>query len=113
MSRVADSLPVWQGPWRDTATQTPPHRQGPKLSELALSDDERTTLQGWARRATSDQALALRCWIVLACAEGTSNAEVAAVTKWRSRFVTRRLEGLADEPRPGTPARSVMSRSSR
>jgi transposase len=63
---------------------------------------------------TSDQALALRCRIVLACAEGASNAEVAArlgisrptVTKWRSRFVARRLEGLADEPRPGA-ARTI------
>jgi transposase len=46
---------------------------------------------------------------VLACASGASNAAVATqlgtsrptVTKWRSRFVARRLEGLADEPRPG------------
>jgi transposase len=98
----------------DTATQTPPRRRGPKLPELALSDEERTTLQRWARRATSGQALALRCRIVLACAEGASNQAVAArlgisrptVTKWRSRFVARRLEGLADEPRPGA-ARTI------
>ena len=98
----------------DTATQTPPRRRGPKLPELALSDEERTTLQRWARRATSGQALALRCRIVLACASGASNAAVAerlgisrpTVTKWRSRFVARRLDGLADEPRPGA-ARTI------
>ena len=28
------------------------------------------------------------------------------MTKWRSRFLTRRLEGLADEPRPGA-ARTI------
>jgi transposase len=84
-------------------------RRGPKLAPLVLTDEERATLVRWARRAKSSQALALRCRIVLACAEGASNVEVArrlgislpTVGKWRSRFVTRRLEGLADEPRPG------------
>ena len=98
----------------DPASPTPPRRRGPKLPELALTQDERATLTRWARRATSGQALALRCRIVLACAEGASNAEVAArlgisrptVTKWRSRFVARRLQGLADEPRPGA-ARTI------
>jgi transposase len=98
----------------DTATNTPARRRGPKLPELALTDEERTTLERWARRRTSSQALALRCRIVLACAEGASNAAVATqlrvsrptVTKWRSRFVARRLEGLADEPRPGA-ARTI------
>ncbi len=55
--------------------------------------------------------MALRCRIVLACAEGTPNYLVAkrlgvnqaTVRKWRTRFVNRRLEGLADEPRPGAP----------
>jgi hypothetical protein len=28
--------------------------------------------------------------------------------KWRQRFRTSRLEGLADEPRPGAPEPSVM-----
>src|SRR6266550_2681373 len=98
----------------DTATDTPPRRRGPKLPELVLTDDERATLQRWARRSRSGQALALRCRIVLACASGASNAEVVrrlgvsrpTVTKWRSRFVARRLEGLADEPRPGA-ARTI------
>jgi transposase len=98
----------------DTATTTPPRRRGPKLPELALSGEERVTLERWARRRKSSQALALRCRIVLACAEGHSNTAVAdrlgvskpTVTKWRSRFVARRLDGLADEPRPGA-ARTI------
>jgi transposase len=98
----------------DTATETPARRRGPKLPELALTEDERATLQRWARRAKSSQALALRCRIVLACASGASNQAVAerggvsrpTVTKWRSRCVARRLEGLADEPRPGA-ARTI------
>jgi transposase len=48
---------------------------------------------------------------VLRCAEGGTIGEVAAelgvsrdtVSKWRSRFVRDRLEGLTDEPRPGRP----------
>jgi transposase len=78
---------------------------------LVLTDEERETLERWARRPNSAQALALRCRIVLACAEGVPNYQVAerlgvnqaTVRKWRTRFVARRLEGLADEPRPGAP----------
>jgi transposase len=78
---------------------------------LVLTEDERQTLERWARRAKSSQALALRCRIVLACAEGATNKAVAeqlgiwpqTVTKWRGRFVGQRLEGLSDEPRPGRP----------
>jgi transposase len=83
-------------------------RGRPKAS-LVLNDEERETLERWARRPNSAQALALRCRIVLACAEGATNREVArrlgvnqaTVCKWRGRFVTRRLDGLSDEPRPG------------
>src|SRR3954471_21152833 len=78
---------------------------------LELSDDERETLQRWARRPKSSQQLALRSRIVLACADGHTNTAVAellginkvTVGKWRARFVQHRLEGLADEPRPGAP----------
>ena len=75
---------------------------------------EKTTLQGWTRRLKSAQALALRARIVLQCADGQTNQDVAqalrvtkqTVGKWRSRFLPQRLDGLLDEPRPGAP-RSV------
>src|SRR3569833_2253410 len=83
----------------------------PKLPPLVLSDEERETLLRWSRRRTTAQALALRSRIVLRCADGGSNSEVAdefgvkrhTVAKWRSRFVSDGLEGLSDEPRPGAP----------
>jgi hypothetical protein len=61
----------------DPTSAAPPRRRGPKLPELVLTDQKRTTLERWARRRKSSQALALRCRIVLACAEGHSNQAVA------------------------------------
>ena len=48
---------------------------------------------------------------MLECAGGHTNREVsrrlgvseATVSKWRRRFISQRLEGLHDEPRPGVP----------
>lgn len=87
---------------------------GRPKTPLVLTEDERATLERWASRPTGGQGLALRCQIVLACAEGLDNKVVAArlgvhqstVVRWRARFVVRRLAGLSDEPHPGT-ARTV------
>jgi transposase len=91
---------------------------GRPKAPLTLADDERGVLERWARRPGSAQALALRSKIVLACADGTANKDVAArlgvtpqmVGKWRARFVTARLDGLADEPRPGQPRKITDER---
>jgi transposase len=86
-------------------------RPGRRKAELVLSEAERAQLARWSRRAKTAQYLALRARIVLRCAEGGSNKQIAAelgigaatVNRWRARFIADRMEGLADEPRVGRP----------
>jgi transposase len=86
---------------------------GRPKARLVVAPSERERLLAWARRPKTAQALALRARIVLKCAEGLDNIDVAeelrvtpqTVGRWRRRFLERRLAGLLDEPRPGAPRR--------
>jgi transposase len=85
--------------------------RGRPLTAVTVGPEDREVLERWARRPSSAQALALRCRIVLAAADGLSNVEIAerlgcnriTAGKWRARFVAEGLDGLWDEPRPGAP----------
>jgi Homeodomain-like domain len=94
---------------------------GRPIPLLQLSREERETLERWSRRHTTAQALALRCRMVRACAEGRSNTAVAGrllvtiqtVGKWRHRFVERRLwRGCSMSPALGLRGRSATTPSS-
>jgi transposase len=84
---------------------------GRPTQPIVLTEDEPDKLQQWARRLKTSQRLALRARIVLGCADGMENRQVArqpritdqTVCKWRERFRRARLEGLPDEPRLGAP----------
>lgn len=86
---------------------------GRPLVSLSLSLEQRKQLQAWSHRPKTAQALALRSRIVLLAADGMSNTEIArrqgcslpTAGKWRQRFVDLGVDGLLDEPRPGTPRR--------
>ncbi len=86
-------------------------RTGRPKQPVALEPAEKEKLEMLRRRPKTAQRVALRSKIVLGAAEGQSNQEIArrlgitgaTVGKWRERFRLRGLEGLSDEPRPGTP----------
>jgi transposase len=86
-------------------------RTGRPKARLVISTEQRETLESWARRRTTAQALALRSRIVLNCGEGGFDGEVAkrlginrlTVGRWRRRFIREGVDGLLDEPRPGAP----------
>jgi hypothetical protein len=79
----------------------------PELTELTLTSDERETLERWARRPTTAQALAQRARMILACADGRPNDHVArrervtrqTVGRWRARSVSKRSSGVAGAAR--------------
>ena len=89
-------------------------RMGRPKPELLLKDDERAELTRLGGRQRVGAAVALRAKIVLACARGLDNCDVAeelgvtpqTVCKWRRRFLERGMEGLLDNGRTGRP-RSV------
>src|SRR6266542_6992698 len=84
-------------------------RRGRPKVALILTDEERRRLESLAHRSRSAPHVARRARIILACAEVTDSKVLArrlhvtpaTVCKWRGRFVTDRLDGLYDEPRPG------------
>src|SRR5215467_1419742 len=88
-------------------------RTGRPKRPLELTDEDRDKLTTIALRPKSAQAMAMRARIVLFCAQGMSNSEVArklhitgaTVGKWRERFRESGMDGLLDEPRVGAPRR--------
>ncbi len=79
--------------------------------DLTLSESDRLVLENWTRSTSVRAGFAERARIVLALADGQGPSEVArrlevsrpTVSKWRQRYATLGLAGLADAPRSGRP----------
>jgi transposase len=84
---------------------------GRPVAKIELTNAEREKLSLIARRRKAQQQESQRARILLLCAEGLPNKEVArreqvtshTVGKWRARFAKERLAGLVDAPRAGAP----------
>jgi len=79
-----------------------PEPLGRPMAPVVLSPNEQMILKTWSRSPEFPSAMARRATVILACADGKSNAAVAqetslpteAVGKLRRRFLARRINGL-------------------
>jgi transposase len=82
-------------------------------AEIRLTGDEEAILRSWSRKSKGERRRVERAQIILMSHEGATveqiakhlNTRTARVSKWRQRFVARRLNALSDAPRSGKPAR--------
>jgi transposase len=82
-----------------------------EATPIALTAAERATLAGWVRSGKTEHRLVERARIVLLAGDGWGSRAIArevgcargVVSRWRVRFATDRLAGLADAPRSGKP----------
>jgi len=75
------------------------------------SDEDRATLERWARSSSEEARYVLRAKMILGCLYGKSVTAVAkhlhvrpnTVILWRQRFTAQGIKGLRDQPRSGKP----------
>lgn len=81
----------------------------PKRVRLELTQEDEATLKMWANSTKTEHRLVLRAKVILLASEGKTLGEISQKTglhpqncyKWRKRFETHGLDGLADKPGRG------------
>lgn len=79
--------------------------------EVRLAPRVRRELESWRRKGTMEARLVQRADIILRCADGQRNSEIAdalrihpvSVSRWRHRFIKGGIEALHDVPCSGKP----------
>src|SRR3972149_1860976 len=93
-----------------------PMRIAPKV---AVTDEQRETLERWSRGRTTPARLVRRAKMVMRAAEGKQNIEIAdelgvertVVARWRKRFADHGRAGIEkDAPRGGRRPNQAMAR---
>jgi transposase len=80
-------------------------------TKISLTDEERETLTAWSRSGAGEHRKVERARVILLASEGLPARKIALrlktrlarVSKWRQRFVQKRLAGLEDAARSGKP----------
>ena len=84
-----------------------------RQASLELSKVQRQELKGLVRVGAGKERMAFRARLILQCAAGADNLQVArdlkttqqTVTFWRKRFLQKGVGGLSDSVRSGRPER--------
>jgi hypothetical protein len=86
---------------------------GRPKANLELTETQRQELERMARASTSEKRMVFRARLILQCATGADNVQVAktlgtslqTITFWRGRFLREGMGGLAELARSGRPER--------
>lgn len=86
--------------------------------QIVLPESDRTILEHTCRRHKASADEKIRASIILLASEGMQNLEISkqtkvsrvTVTKWRSRYLEKGLDGLLDAPRTGRPRTIPMEK---
>jgi transposase len=84
---------------------------GRPAKRVSLNPEEKLALERLSKQKRKTRGAAFRAQIILSCAKGRTDTEVARLLRtsnntvgmWRGRFLERGVEGLLDEPRAGAP----------